>query len=274
MKKIIIFFAFICAFSSNSYAVDKVTEKKETITIVADTWCPYNCNPKSPHPGFMVDIAKQAFAKHDIDVVYSIVPWDRAIAETRKGLHTAIIGAAHGDAPDFIFPDVPQGFLQNHFYVKKGGKWRFNGINSLNGIILGTIADYSYNDELDAYIKKYKLDPRRIAMMAGDNALGINLSKLKRDKINATIEAKYVMEYYLSQNNMRGEVEDAGALPPSDDDYLHIAFSPNDKKLARKYAAILAKETKNMWANGELKKILDIYGLEDWEKLPDKPKEK
>ena len=274
MHKLIIFFAFICTFSSSSYADNKVVEKKETITIVADTWCPYNCNPKSPHTGFMVDIAKQVFAKHSIDVVYSIVPWDRAIAETRKGLHTAIIGAAHGDAPDFIFPDTPQGFLQNHFYVKKDSKWRFGGINSLKDIILGTIADYSYNVELDAYIKKYKLDPKRIAMMAGDNALGINLSKLKRDKIDATIEAKYVMDYYVSQNNMRGEIEDAGTLPPSKEDFLYIAFSPNDKKLARKYAAILAKETKNMRANGELKKILDIYGLEDWEKSPDKPKEK
>ncbi len=269
MQKIIIFFIFICTFSI-SYAEDKIENKKETITIVADTWCPYNCNPKSPHKGFMVDIAKQAFAKHDIEVIYSVVPWTRAIEETRKGLHTAIIGSAHGDAPDFIFPDVPQGFLQNHFYVKKAGKWRYDGINSLKNIILGIIADYSYNDELDNYIKKYKLDPNKISMMSGDDALGINLSKLKRDKINAIIEAQYVMDYYLSMNNMKNDVEDVGILPPSKEDFLYIAFSPKDKKLARKYAAILTDETKNMRASGQLKKIMATYGLEDWEKPTEK----
>ncbi len=267
-KNILLFFSFSLFFLnlfSPVLAQEVKPEAKETITIVADTWCPYNCNPKSPHPGFMVDIAKQAFAKHNIDVVYSIVPWTRAIEETRKGQHSAIIGAAFGDAPDFIFPQIPQGFVQNHFYVKKGGTWRYSGADSLKNIIIGVIADYSYSDEMDQYISKYKLDPEKISMISGDNALGINISKLKRDKIGTVLEGKYVMDYYLSQNNMKGTLDDAGTLPPSKDDFLHIAFSPKDKKQARRYAQILSEETAKMRASGELARILDIYGLKDWE---------
>lgn len=246
------------------FAQEKPLSGKETITIVADTWCPYNCNSKSPHLGFMVDIAKQAFAKHNIDVVYEVVPWTRAIGETRKGMHGAIVGAAHADAPDFIFPENPQGFVQNHFYVKNDVAWRYHGLDSLKNTVIGVIADYSYNDELDAYIKQYKLDPDRVSIISGDKALGINLRKLKRGRIGAVLESKYVMDYYLAQNYMKGEVGDAGSLPPSEADYLYIAFSPKDKKLARKYAKIISDETANMRANGELAKILDTYGLEDW----------
>ena len=266
-KLVILVFCFFL-FSSEMHATaSEVTTgsspdtKKEIITIVADTWCPYNCNPKSPHPGFMVDIAKKAFAKHNIEVEYSIVPWTRAIEETRKGMHSAIVGASDGDAPDFIYPSIHQGFMRNHFYVKKGNTWKYDGIKSLGYIVLGLIADYSYNDEIDKYISKYKLDPNRIEMMSGDKALEINLSKIKRGKIGGTIEAKYVMEYYLSQNNLSDQYVEAGELPASDRDRLHIAFSPKNKKLSQKYANILSEETKKMRESGELQKILDIDGL-------------
>ncbi len=246
----------------------------ETITVVADTWCPYNCNPNSPHQGFMVDIAKKAFAKHNIKIVYKIVPWTQAIAETRKGVYTAIIGAAKNDAPDFIFPDKSQGFVENHFYVKKDNNWKYTGINSLKNVILGIIADYSYNDEIDDYIKQYKLDPDRISMMSGDEALSINISKLKRGKIGAVIEGNYVMNYYLSQNYMKDEVMNAGRLAPSGTDNLYIAFSPQNKKLSRKYTKILTDEMNNMHKNGELKQIMDTYGLEIWDSLSDNSSEK
>lgn len=266
MLKKFIFFILFFLFPIIVNAQEGNPPPKETITIIADTWCPYNCNPKSPHPGFIVDIAKAAFAKHNIDVNYSILPWTQAIEESRKGKYTGIIGAAINDAPDFIFPVAAQGYTENHFYVKKGNQWKYNGINSLKSIILGAIADYSYSDELDDYIKKYKLDPSHMQMMSGDDALGINLSKLARGKIGATVESNYVMNYYLSQHNMKDQVDDAGSLPPSDKNKLYIAFSPKDKKLAQKYADILSVETANMRTNGELKKILDIYGLTDWEK--------
>ena len=102
--------------------------------------------------------------------------------------------------------------------------------------------------------------------MYGDNALGINLSKISRGRIGGTIEAKYVFEYYVSINNMKNDFEEAGSLPPSEKDNLYIAFSPANKFLAQKYADIISTETKKMRENGELQKILDTYGLKDWEK--------
>lgn len=266
MLRITLLFISLFIFPFASYSQDKPESKQqETITIVADTWCPFNCTPTSPHPGFMIDLVTAAFAKHNIKVEYSIVPWTRAIEETRKGLHTAIIGAAVDDAPDFIFPNVAEGFVKNHFFVKKGNPWRYTTIDSLKGVVLGLIADYSYTEEMDNYIKKYKLDPQRIEMMSGDKALAINVSKLLRGKIGAVVESKYVMTYYLSQNGLQDQVENAGALTITDKNKLYVAFSPKNKKLAQKYADIISEEIPKMRASGELAKILDIYGIIDWE---------
>lgn len=272
MNKPACLFLSILLFSLNANAEDSPSpdSKKEVVTVIADTWCPYNCNPKSPNQGFMVDIVKHAFAKHNIDVEYSTMSWDQAIAETRKGMHTAIIGASSEDAPDFIFPTVSQGFMKNHLYIKSGNPWRYNGVDSLKKVVLGAIDGYSYNEEIDGYIKKYKLDPTYVELMSGDDALAINVSKLMRGKIGVTIESNYVMNYYLSQNHLQNKVDDISSLPPSNRDNLYIAFSPKDKALSKKYADIISDETQKMRASGELQKIMDNYGLDDWETAPKK----
>jgi len=238
----------------------------ETITLAADSWCPYNCSPVYPPAGFMVDIAKKAFEKHGIDVEYKVMPWAQAITDSRKGIYNGIIGASNKDAPDFVFPATAQGWMNVSFYVKKGSAWHYDGVKSLREISLGVVQDYSYGDEIDPYIKQYNLDPTFIQPMAGDNALEINLSKLARGKIGAVVEAKYVVDYYYSQHKKEEKPEEAGSLAPSEANKLYIAFSPKDKALAQKYADILSAEILKMRASGELKEILDVYGIADWEK--------
>ncbi|MCF8076816.1 MAG: transporter substrate-binding domain-containing protein [Desulfotignum sp.] len=64
----------------------------------ADPWCPYNCEEADPHPGFMVEMARQVFEKHGIRVTYVTVPWAHAIYGTRTGQYDGIIGAGRIDA--------------------------------------------------------------------------------------------------------------------------------------------------------------------------------
>lgn len=241
------------------------TSRAETIKIVADRWCPYNCDPTSDHPGLMIEIAQKAFAKHQIAVEYSIMPWTRAIEETRLNKHTAIVGASHKDAPDFIFPTVAQGWMRNSFFVKKGAPWRYTDMKSLEKISLGAIADYSYNETLDAYILKNKNNPKYVQIVSGDNALDTNVKKLLGGRIGALVEGEYVISYYNAQHGTADKLDIAGTLPPSENDNLFIAFSPKEPK-AKEYAEILAKETQAMRKSGELQNILSAYHVKDWQK--------
>lgn len=237
----------------------------ETITIAADNWCPYNCDPKSKLPGYMVEITKKAFARHNIDVEYIILPWRDAVEQARMGKYTAIIGADYMDAPDFIFPNISQGLMYNAFYIKKGDLWRFSNLDSLKDTSLGAITDYSYNALLNEYIDTNKNNKSRVQLETGDNALRINIDKLLTGKVRTIIEAENVMKHYLATHEMVGLLEEAGRLRPSEQDNIYIAFSPREAK-AQKYANILSQETKAMRASGELKKILSAYGLNDWER--------
>ncbi len=255
-----LFVLIMCAFlflSSKAFA--------ETVTIAADRWCPYNCEPGSEHPGFMIEIAEKVFAKHNIKVEYLVVPWTRAIEESRQNKYTAIVGAAHKDAPDFVFPETAQGLMRNSFYVKKGDTWKFTNIASLAKISLGVIADYSYNEELDKYIVKNKKNSKLIQVISGDGALDTNIKKVVAGRVGAIIDAEYVINYTLAQNKMIGKIEKAGAVPPTKNDNLFVAFSPKNPK-AKEYAEMLSKGTDELRKSGQLQKILNFYNVTDWNK--------
>lgn len=241
----------------------------ETIVLAADEWCPYNCDPASDKPGFMVEIAREALGRHGITVEYVTVPWARAIEDTRQNKYAGIIGAYYGDAEDFIYPEVPQGRSDMTFYVKKDSAWNFTKDADLDAISLGVIADYSYSVALDAYIEQYKTDSKRVQSVSGDDALQANMQKVLHGRIGALIEDKQVMDYTLSAPEMatiRAGIREAGLLPSPDDGngIIFIAFSPNNPH-AKKYAQILSDETKAMRKSGKLKELLDHYGVQDFD---------
>ncbi|NDC56670.1 MAG: hypothetical protein EBZ69_07685, partial [Alphaproteobacteria bacterium] len=104
--------------------------RAETITLVADEWCPFTCDPASdPHkPGFLIDIVKAVFEKKGHVVTYRLLPWTRAINDTREGKYAALVGASQADGPDFIFHRTPLSTMQNAFFVKKDNPWRYTGL--------------------------------------------------------------------------------------------------------------------------------------------------
>lgn len=114
-----------------------VTSSADTISIVADEWCPYNCSPESDKPGYMIEIAAAVFQKSGHTVDYKTINWSRAIDKARKGKYTAIVGTTKGDAPDFIFPDQEQGVTTNSFFVKRSlmeiFRYRFSGQHQTRG---------------------------------------------------------------------------------------------------------------------------------------------
>lgn len=233
----------------------------DVISLRADEWCPYNCAPGDAKPGYMVEIAKKVFeaAGHPID--YQILNWARAIEETRAGKFTGIVGAAKGDAEDFVFPEEALGASINVFAVRKADTWTYDGIPSLSGRSLGAVRDYSYGDVIDKYIEANKGSATKIQVASGDNALEINLRKLQKGRLDTVVEGDYVLKYTLAKLGMDNDIKVAGA--DAEADPIYIAFSPANPK-SQEYAALLTKGLAELRASGQLQEILGKYGLKDW----------
>lgn len=235
----------------------------DEITIVADQWCPFNCDPKSKKPGYMIEIAKTVFLKAGHTVLYSNLDWDKAIKDTRQGTYTAIVGAYKEDAPDFIFPKQSLGVAGNAFFVKEGSSWKYNGTASLKQIKVGIIKGYSYGDILDAAFKNQK-KAGNLFVSAGDNALENLINSLIDGKIDVIIEDPAVLSDYLVENamfdilDMIVEVGNEGDKEP-----VYIAFSPKNPK-SKEYAELLNKGIEELIQTNEALKIIQKYKIKKW----------
>lgn len=230
------------------------------VTIRADVWYPHNGTPGSATPGYMIEIAQAAFAAKGINVNYDAMPWERALTLTREGKIDCVVGASPDDAPDFVYPTEPQGRNQNVFYVRQGNAWRFSDMASLANVKLGVIEGYAYADELDAYIEANKGTPK-IQAVTGDTPLDQNIKKLLAGRVDVIVESAPVLQAKLKEMNLEGKLDAAGDAGEADD--LFIACSPK-LPAAPEYARILTEGTQTLRQSGELKKILNKYGLSDW----------
>jgi len=236
----------------------------DNLILVADEWCPYNCNPRSEHKGYMVDLATQILGEAGHTVIYKALNWSRSVIKSREGKYHGVIAASKSEAADFIFTKESLGLVSNHYWVKKGDPWRFNGINSLKKRWLGIIQDYDYGKELNNYIKKNKAT-FSVQVSTGDDALDVIIRKLEHSRINTFNEDKNVFLYKLKTLNKTNLFEDAGHdMTSLDENYIYIAFSPFYVKKSFKYAKIMDEGIKRYRRNGKLQKILSTYGLTDW----------
>ncbi len=243
-------------------ALSAGTLHAETITLRADSWCPYNCEPTDAHPGYMVEIAKAALEPAGHKVEYATLNWARAIAESRTGKYSGIIAAAKSDAPDFIFPSVTLGKARNCFFTKPDSTWAYSGVASLPTIPVGAIKDYTYGDDFDKYLLANEKDIKKIDIVSGDNPLDLNLKKVQMGRIGAFIESEAVLRNFLFTKKLpEATLRNAGCLSEEDD--LFIAFSP---KLANAavYADLIAKKVEAMRKDGSLAKLLAQYGISDF----------
>jgi len=237
--------------------------KAETITFVADEYCPYNCTPESENPGYLVEVLQSIFQEHDYEIKYVLAnSFDESIEQTRNGKYNAILSVLKIDVPDFIFPEHAQGVVDNVFYTRKDSTWRYTGLDSLKEVKLGHISGYNYSKEIDHYIATTYKESNMVQSVSGPSAFLHNLKKLRYKQIDTLIEDRYVIEHHYKQVNEENPFKVAGRLFIKD---LFIGFSPKRKE-SQKYAKILSDGMKTIQENGVLDAILKKYGLDKQEK--------
>ena len=230
------------------------------ITLRADEWCPYNCDPSSDRPGYMIEIATEIFeaAGHSVD--YRILNWSRSLEETRRGRYSAVVGAIPEEVPDFVLSGV-LGLSTDGLAVRAGTAIDLSRPNPFNGLILAAISDYGYGEPPAAYISANADDPLKVQIIAGDDALERNLRKLMAGRVDIVVDDMYVLAQLLAERGIQQDVDIIVANQPNP---VFIAFSPADPR-AGEFAEILAEGTQRLRTSGRLDEILARYGLSDWD---------
>jgi polar amino acid transport system substrate-binding protein len=229
------------------------------LVFVADQWCPYNCEPGSDRPGLLVEMLAAAFEPEGYEVVYEVVPWARAIEETRHGRYTAILGAARLEAPDFVFHRIPAFTAVDAFYTLAQSEWVFTDLSSLTGVLLGVIRDYSYGHLFAEYIRPNQDDPDRIFMATGEVPLPRIIGMLAVGRLDVIVEDRGVMNEQLRTMAHPPDLRVAGIAAREE---IFVAFSPADSRSAE-LAAIFDRGLLAMAADGRLAALAARYGVDE-----------
>ena len=234
----------------------------DTVTIRADEWYPYNGDPDSDHPGYMIELANTIWGEAGYNVDYRLMPWERALEATRYGNIDCVVGVTPDEAPDFVFPEEPQGSSAPHMYVEKESVWNYQGIESLKDVRLGVIGGYAYDmGELDAYIMEQELSSGRVQVMKGNNALEQNIRKLLSKRIDALAESPSVMVTKLAEMGLTDQIRDAGEI--GEPVLIYIGCTPTNPR-SYELGRLLSAGIREMRSNGALSTLLGRYGLSDW----------
>ncbi len=84
-KKLVNLTLFLCLVGTAYTLADEVT-------IVSDRWYPYNGIPKSPTPGFGIEIARYGLEKAGHSLKYQLMSFERSVEQVRQGKKKCVIG--------------------------------------------------------------------------------------------------------------------------------------------------------------------------------------
>ncbi|WP_170230587.1 substrate-binding periplasmic protein [Roseibium hamelinense] len=174
----------------------------------------------------MVEIAQRIFEPLGYTVNYQTINWARALLYARTGEFDAVLGALREDAPDFVFPENPQGETQVGLFVRRNSNWQFDGPQSLKGRHIGLILDYAYGEDLQGLISTLAIP----SYAGGDHPLNINIRKLQAGRLDIVVEDVGIFRHATASLGVADHFRLAHVFSRED---IFIAFSPHSKDSAR-----------------------------------------
>jgi polar amino acid transport system substrate-binding protein len=232
----------------------------ETIRLRADSWMPYNGDPKEALPGFSLELVRAALAPQGIIIDYQIMPWARALKELEGSEIDAVIGAVGDELPGMVLPNEAVGQTASDLIVLAGNPWTYTGVASLDAVKVGFPRGYAFAEELDKYLAANA--KKNVMEVGGDEPLVQARALMERKRIDAFIEGQLVFFWGLSAEQ-KALYRVAGQAVAVKD--IHVGFAPKGAN-SKRWADLLSKGIADLRAKGTLKEILTKYGISDWKK--------
>lgn len=232
------------------------------LVVQADRWCPYNCEPGTKAPGYVVEILQRVFELDGVTLNYQITPWDRAIKNAREGKAAAVIGASANDAHErnLLIGKEPIGFASDCLYVAHSNPLVYRTAADLDGLrSVAVVSGYTYAADLGNWVADPK-NKARIVMSHGDAPNAANLRNLARGRIDGVIDEASVLKMLAHDLGISDKVRLAGCTGR---EAVFVAFSKRFPDAESKVAQ-LDRGLSDMRKNGTLRTLLKAYGQSDW----------
>ena len=244
------------------FALFSSSVHSQELTVQADRWCPYNCEPGSAAPGYIIELMQAIYEPKGTRIRYEVVPWDRTLMQARDGKADAAIAATQHEVDTFglLAGRESVGYSSDCLYVGAGNKIKFTNVHDLDTLKrIGISSGYSYSEDIDAWLKRPE-NKGKIIEQRGESPGEINARNLALGRLDGIIEDDHVMSQIMSKLGIEHEVALAGCQKQTK---LFVAFSPKLKNV-RQVVKEFDEGMEALRQSQQLAKILAKYGLSDW----------
>ena len=233
------------------------------LIVVADQWCPYNCEPGSDRPGYLIELMQQVFRERNQEIEYRLLPWQRALNAVEQGLAHAAVGAVAGNHGQTLIGKESLGYDETVFITRHKEAFTYKSPANLDPKKLAVIRDYTYanNGPLDIYLQQRLKNKNNITAITAEEPLKSMFRMLQRRRIDTFPENRFVALYNISNLGLKGKVAIV-STPISD--RVYVGFSPDEQ--GRANLQWFDQKVAQMKQSGALARIMERYGIEETEK--------
>jgi len=222
---------------------------KEKFLVVTEEWPPYVIDLKTGASGFDYDVVKTVVEKMGYELDFKFVPWKRCIAMIQNKEADAILDVSVNDERKayMYFPTEVLSESNTVLFYKKEKNLKYDKIDDLKGLTIGTSLGYSYSDEFNksTLFKKDEVKDHEA-----------NFKKLMIDRIDAFVVNKNVGLFTAKEMGILNDLSYSKQSVSGGDNHLGFSKKAGHDKLVE----LFSKTLKEFKKTKEYKDILAKYG--------------
>jgi len=231
------------------FALLALQAQAQKISLVVNTWPPY-IDTALPDDGLAMKIVKTAFKRAGYTPEVRVQKWEKALEGSELGVYD-VVGAIWKTKARQGKLLYSNSYLMNNIVLvaRVNSQIKFDSLNDLQGVLVGVLKDYEYDE-------KFMKDPKILKFQA--NRLTQNLIAVQNGKLDLAVADKrlamYELKHFMGNNSSEFQF-----LPKNlSTRKLYIAApieNSESKKIIAKFNQGLAAIKKD----GTYQKILDEY---------------
>lgn len=252
----------LCGFSSWLLAQDRT--ETTPINVAMSDWCPFSGNCGIGE-GYIPEVIGEIFARKNIDIRFHLTPWSRGLQGTGVGDFTGLLNPSkHGEASHFYFSKEPTGSYAYCYYTKKDDPWVYSGAESLSTRLTALIKNAGMGED-HAYINDPANQAYFFHISLTDDFMQRVFKMLESGRIDTFVNDFNVTEFYLKRNPLwKGTIKKAGCIKMNNV-WLGLTPASSAYEDVREIGKIYDEGIQELRNDGTLLKILDKYGVSDWQ---------
>lgn len=223
--------------------------------------CPHMC-PDSLHKGFTHDITLAIFSQLGYQIEFVSLPWARAAVDALNGRLDGVLSAGQSEVPGMIFPSQELATQRDCFFGRSSDTWQPDDAQSFVGrrtiVFKGWVKEQSFLQTL------------------GKEQYRVTFEELPIDehyytRVETMVLAGRAHAFWMDENvydyirrttgRYRDGVKNLGCI---EFQKLYLALTPQKMTQSTRLAQEFDEGMIHLRESGELARILNVYGLQDW----------